>query len=503
MPSPLFRVVLLLLAGVGATAGPARADEALDKIKNIVVIYAENRSFDHLYGLFPGANGLANATDEEKTQLDHDGSKLPYLTVFGAHGKPDPRFPRMPNGPFRIDAAPINMQLNQLAPSPIHAFYHNQEQINGGRNNMFAAMSTVGGWTLGYFDGSPLKLWRWAKEYTLADNFFMGAFGGSFLNHQYLICACAPRFPDAPDAMRVRLDAQRKLLKKPDSPSAKDGAVELYSANGGQVTPDGFVVNTSQPPYQPSGIAPAAGGNPDLADPKGDKTWYLPVPPQHEKTIGDTLSAKGVDWAWYAGGWNAALADGRRPADQKRTVIYANGPEEPAFQPHHQPFNYHARFAPGTADRAEHLKDGDDFLRAIDQGSLPPVVFYKPVGHFTEHPSYTDVMSGDLHIDGLLERLTHSPQWGGMVIVVTYDENGGFWDHVPPPHGPGWGDRFGPGTRIPAIIVSPFARRGAIDHTSYDTTSILKLITRRFGLATLPGFRERTGDLTAALQLAN
>src|SRR6059058_4221825 len=92
------------LAALVALAQPAPADEALGKIKNIVVIYAENRSFDHLYGMFPGANGLADATAEQKTQLDHDGTPLPQLTIFGGDGKPDPRFPRMPNAPFRIDA---------------------------------------------------------------------------------------------------------------------------------------------------------------------------------------------------------------------------------------------------------------------------------------------------------------------------------------------------------------------------------------------------------------
>src|SRR5882762_8539541 len=115
---------------------PSQAQDALSKIKTIVVIYAENRSFDHLYGLFPGANGITHATTEQKTQLDHDGTALPYLTVFGSGGKPDPRFPKLPNEPFRIDAAPINLSLNELVPSPIHAFFHNQEQINHGRNNM-------------------------------------------------------------------------------------------------------------------------------------------------------------------------------------------------------------------------------------------------------------------------------------------------------------------------------------------------------------------------------
>ena len=496
------RVLGLVCAAIVALSRPAAADETLARIKTIVVIYAENRSFDHLYGFFPGAAGIAEATAEQKTQLDHDGTPLPYLTIFGADGKPDPRFPRMPNEPFRIDAPPINIGLNQIGPSPIHAFYHQQEQINGGHNNMFAAMSTVGGYTMGHFDASQLKLWQWAREYTLADNFFMGAFGGSFLNHQWLICACAPRFPEAPEAMHVRLDADGKLAKKPGSPSAKDGAVDLYSGGiGGQVTPEGYAVNTTQPPYQPSGVAPAPGGDLNLADPSGNKTWNAPLPPQHARTIGDTLSAKGLDWAWYAGGWTPGLADGTRPPEEKRKVVYTREDGAPYFVPHHQPFNYQARFAPGAPDRAAHLKDGDDLLRDIDQGTLPAVVFYKPVGHLTEHPSYTDLVSGDLHIDDVLGRLRRSPQWDGMVVIVTYDENGGFWDHVPPPRGPGAGDRFGPGSRIPTVIVSPFARHGFVDKTGYDTTSILKFITRRFDLEPLAGVRERTGDLTAALDL--
>jgi acid phosphatase len=496
---------LLLLAAVVALLGPenGRADERLAKIKTIVVIYAENRSFDHLYGFFPGANGIADAAAEAKTQLDHDGKPLPYLVIFGTDGKPNPRFPKMPNGPFQIDAAPINGSADMILPSPIHAFYHNQEQINGGRNNMFAAMSTVGGWVMGYFANSQLRMIDWAKQYTLADNFFMGAFGGSYLNHQYLICACAPRHPNAPDSMRARLDPDGKLTKKPGSPSATEGAVQVYSGDlGGQVAPDDYSVNTSQPPYQPSGIPPTAGGNPDLVDPKGTARWGEPVPPQTARTIGDTLSEKGVTWAWYAGGWNLALADGRRPPEEKRRMIYTREDGSPDFQPHHQPFNYYARFAPGTRDRADHLKDGDDLLRDIDNGTLPQVVFYKPVGIFTQHPLYTDLVRGDAHIDDLLNRLRKSPQWNDMAVIVTYDENGGFWDHVSPPHGPGWSDRFGPGTRIPALVISPYARRGFVDHTPYDTTSILKFITRRFDLAPLSGVRDKAGDLSAAFDFA-
>jgi acid phosphatase len=92
-------------------------------------------------------------------------------------------------------------------------------------------------------------------------------------------------------------------------------------------------------------------------------------------------------------------------------------------------------------------------------------------------------------------------------VIVTYDENGGFWDHVAPPKA----DRWGPGVRVPALIVSPFAKRGFVDHTPYDTTSIMRFIAKRFDLPALPGIAARDaalkangqpamGDLTGALK---
>ena len=503
--APGLAFTALLLASCSNMPGGAADNAKLQRIQNVVVIYAENHSFDNLYGLFPGADGIGRATPEQMTQLDHDGTPLKELLVFGPDGKPNPAYPRLPNAPFRIDAPPVNRPPTVIVPSPVHDFFFNQEQINGGKNNMFAAMSQVGGWSMGHYDGSQFKLWQWAREYTLADNFFQGAFGGSYLNHQWLVCACTPKFPNAPDSMRVRLDGSGLLLKKPGSPSANVGAAQIFSSGiGGQVTPDGYSVNTSQPTYQPSGVAPAPDGPRTHADPRGGKLGQTnlgePVPPQTAKTVGDTLSAAGVAWAWYAGAWNEAVADGMQPPEAARQVIYNREPKSPNFQPHHQPFNYFARFAPGTADRTRHIKDGTDFMSDIAAGKLPPVSFYKPAGRDTQHPSYTDIMSGDVHIAGVLDKLRTSPQWKDMLVIVTYDENGGYWDHVPPPTGPGWGDRWGPGSRVPALIIGPSVKRGHVDSTSYDTTSILKLITRRFGLEPLPGVRANAGDLSAALE---
>ncbi|HUP06567.1 MAG TPA: alkaline phosphatase family protein, partial [Caldimonas sp.] len=198
------------------------------------------------------------------------------------------------------------------------------------------------------------------------------------------------------------------------------------------------------------------------------------------------------------------------------TTIYnanSNGTSDAThgdFQAHHQPFNYYAFMDPVAHpdQRAAHLKDRDDLYADAAAGTLPPVVFYKPVGFQNQHPGYANVTNADEEIVNAITALHSSPQWRHMVILVTYDEFGGQFDHVAPPKG----DLLGPGTRIPAIIISPFAKRGHVDHTLYDTASALRLITRRWSLPVLPGLSvrdaavkastgQRIGDLTEALEL--
>jgi acid phosphatase len=352
---------------------------------------------------------------------------------------------------------------------------------------------------MGLWDGSKTAMWTVAQKYTLADNFFMGGFGGSFFNHQWLVCACAPYYANAdtnpakPSIAVVEPDGVTLKIADNSPRSALDGIPKF--AGDGNLTPDFYAVNTMQPPYQPSGNAPVAGSDPTSADPTKPTT----LPPQTEPTIGDLLSLKHIDWAWYGGAWQDVLDHGNK------TPV-------PNFQYHHQPFNYYANFAPGTAARAQHLRDGGlggaEFIKQIDAGALPAVSFYKPQGDLNEHSGYADILAGDKHIADVVAHLEKSPQWPHMIVVVTYDENGGLWDHVAPPKA----DRWGPGSRIPAIVISPFARRGFVDHTPMDTTSILRFITRRFELPTLHGITVRDsavasygelplGDLTSALDL--
>jgi acid phosphatase len=440
---------LIFLMTPSGAAPPPKPVPGLDRVGHIIVIFLENRSFDHLYGLFPGADGISNA-GLASTQVTNDGDRfnvLPAVLNNNSRSWIDTRFAMgLPNGPFRADRY---IDLKERTGDPVHRFYQEQEQINDGKMNRFVAVSGVGGLPMGYFDGHQLPLFQLAQEYTLADRFFHAAFGGGFLNHLWLICACTPRFDDAPADLVAQLDANGRMTR--------DGAI----------TPDGFAINTIQPR---SGLH-----NPAVTDDR------YRLPPQSMPTIGRLLTDAGVSWAWYSGGYDDAVA----------------GHPDPTFVYHHQPFAYFADFADGTAGRAEHLKGERDMLIAINDRTLPAVSFYKPLGANDEHPGYANIVQGDNHAAWLIQSIRNSFIWNDAVIIVTYGSNGGIWDHVAPPKV----DRWGPGTRVPAIIISRFARRHFIDHTTYDTTSILKLIETRWHLTPLSERDTNAADLTSALDL--
>jgi acid phosphatase len=429
---------LVLITSTQAQAG------GLQKLNHIVVIYQENWSFDSLYGKFPGANGLGNAADTTP-QVDKDGK--PYVTLPQPQNTsfnpavPDPRFPTdLPVQPFdTTQFVGPNQQTGDL----VHRFYQEQYQIDGGTMDQFVAWSDAAGLVMSYYDATNMPEGKLAQQFTLMDNFFHSAFGGSFLNHQFLICACVPTWPDAPESIVAQVDASGMMVKD------------------GQVTPDGFAVNTS---YSVNTPHPASA------------TALLPS--QTAATIGDRLSEKGIPWAWYSGGWNTAVL----------------GHPDPLFQAHHQPFAYYANYADGTPGRTDHLRDESDFYTDVAAGRLPAVSFVKPLGPDNEHPGYATLQNGQLHVADLISAIQNSPAWDDTAIIITYDEHGGRWDHVPPPVI----DHWGPGLRVPTIIISPFARKGFVDHTQYETASILKLIETRWQLEPLSTRDAAAGDLLTA-----
>ena len=491
---------------------PAELDKKLhEQVKTIVVIYAENRSFNNLFANFPGVEKpLSALKPADYQQRDRDGSLLLTLppvwggvlqvgpqTVDGVTYTPGEQFQdNLPNAPFALKGPnQQDLPLNLVTRDLWHVFYQNQMQINDGKNDQFVAWGDAGGLPMGYYAQSQysLRLWDVAREFVLCDNFFQGAFGGSFLNHQYLISAAVPFYPNANSSVA---EAQIAVLQGDDpagtrlKPLDKSPASAMTGApqfGPSALTPDGFAVNTMAPPYWPTWIRDPE--RPDYAKP--DLPSVL-VPQSHEH-IGDKLSQKNIDWAWYAGAWQATLEQFKG----------SDGiPKIPNFQYHHQPFNYFVQQGPqNPQERIKRLRDGglgdesgsNRFLADAEAGKLPAVSFYKPQGNLNLHAGYADVAAGDRHLDRVLKVLRNSPQWQNMVIVLTVDENGGWWDHVAPPKG----DRWGPGTRIPALVVSPFARKGTVDHTVYDTASILRLITRVHQLDVLDGLKQRDDAMKA------
>ena len=550
-------VLLVLSVGLTPAIASAHDDQATGSIDHIVVIYEENHSFDNLFGGWEGVNGTARAGGSGRvTQKAADGTVLPCLPqndVNLASPTPLPATCHGTVGTTTIDSAFTNKPfvldnhvkpVDKTCPAPgvfapngvlkdsagalpggctrdlVHRFYQEQWQINGGRQDRYVAGSDAVGLAMGVYDTKALPIYKYlhskgAPKYVVADSFFQGAFGGSFLNHQWLVAAAAPKWSGAvsdgsADDLHSVVGADGNPGNYPLHPTTglKDLAL-THAANpdgsckvpaGGVAPPAGtvcgdYAVNTIQPAYQPfaPGTAPAR-----------------QLPPQTNKTIGDTLSAKGVDWAWYSGGWDnaagnvggAGWTNGTTPGtctdpQHLGTSVYPYCPDK-LFQFHHQPFNYYAAYAPGTAARAAHLRDEAELITAAKAGHLKPVSFVKPVGEENEHPGYASEHDGSTHLVDLVKAITSGPDGKNTAIIVTYDEFGGQWDHVPPPSRAGVSDGFGPGTRIPTLVISPKLHgRFSVDHAAHDTTSIITTIEHKYGLAPLGTRDAAVRDLSA------
>src|SRR5437867_3585474 len=531
---------LATILAMGPGLATAQAEPTgLGAINHIVVIYEENHSFDNLYGGWEGVNGLANANAANTTQIRQAGTPFLCLQQNDVNLTSPPQqadcvgeaySSHFTNQPFEIGAyipsdartcpQPGVFAPNGLTPSPanlpggctrdiVHRFYQEQYQLNNGQQNRYTTGSDAVGLTQGYYDTLALPIYQYLHQddhpkYAIADKFFQSAFGGSFLNHQWLVAAATPTWPGAPVANHSIIDSNGMPISYP-----------LYTATGPvldrqvtQVCPStvpgracgDYAVNTIQPAYQPFK------GSPQL-------------PPQTGTTIGDELSAASVSWAWYSGGWSNADGDVGAPGWTNGSIpgtctdpvsspnpVYPYCPNK-VFQYHHQPLNYYASFAPGTPGRT-HLRDEAEFFGLTDPSSttcnLNSVSFVKPVGLENEHPGYTAETRGSDHLVQLLTAIQGSACRTDTMVVVTYDEFGGQWDHMTPPGQDGTdgvADQWGPGTRIPALIVSPFLQGDfVVDHVPHDTTSIVATIEHRFGLAPLTTRDAAVRDLSSVFK---
>lgn len=526
----------VLAAGLGlsipaaVTAGPAtgavgaasaRTGQTLPGgYKHLVVIYEENHSFDNLYGSWgtvdgQHVDGIGDTTAPQRQQVDQNGTAYDCLL----QNDPNLTSPPLPvtctdtthqitsnftNDIFTIDdfIQPEDTSCPDGKPGGkpggctrdlVHRFYQEKYQLDGGRQDRYPTGSDAVGLTQGVYDTRSLPIYEYlhskgAPKYVLADHFFQAANGGSFLNHQWLIAGRTPLDTSAVDpahpgqltdgAKYSVLDSNGMVntypLYTPTGPvvdgqltrACASAAVDDYDNACGR-----FAVNTIQPSSWPYSSSP-------VRLPLIDDSVY--------PNIGDRLTDAGISWNWYSGGWDAAVA----------------GTPGSLFQYHHQPFNYFADYAPGQPGRA-HLRDETEFIASAKAGTLPTVSFVKPYGQENEHPGYASEPNGSTHLVDLIRTIMAGDTAGNTLVVVTYDEFGGQWDHVPPPGlgTAGVHDAWGPGTRIPALVISRSFTRSGVDHTVYDTTSILATIEHSFRLAPLSTRDARVADLTNAVTI--
>jgi acid phosphatase len=565
---PIRRAAVTCAAVVSLAANAQLAAAApLHDFNHIVIIYQENHSFDNLYGLWGEVNGmrvtgLPDADIFHTRQVRQDNTTAyncllqndvnlasPPLNATCTDNTGTPSFQSaFTNRPFKIDDYIASTDATCPAPGAfapngvvkgsglpggctrdiVHRYYNEQYQINKGKQNRYVTGSDAAGLAMGYYDTTKLPIYNYlhrlgAPNYVIADHFFQGAFGGSFLNHQWLIAAATPVFDGAlndgsANDQHSVVDANgmptsTPLYTSPLGTAARDSALtaSCHPPAGRPAMPNGIVcgdyaINTIQPFYWPF--------SPGTADARR-------LPPLTNPTIGDRLSAARVDWAWYSGGWSNAngnvngpgWTNGSGPACSDPNANAAAGfPRCPdkLFQYHHQPFNYFVNYSPGTTARNKHLLDEAEFIQAAANGTLKPVSFIKPLGAENEHPGYTGETGGSNHLVDLIKAVVNGPNANDTLIIVTYDEFGGAWDHVPPPstnnlNGGGRGDSdvWGPGTRIPTLLLSKRFRNSGVDYASHDTTSILKLIEERFNLRPLSTRDEKVTTLKTALGTAN
>jgi phospholipase C len=227
-----------------------------------------------------------------------------------------------------------------------------------------------------------------------------------------------------------------------------------------------YMVNNDNPGFLPDGKVDTAG----IA---GGGT----VPPVKTRTVGEALNDRGVSWAYYGGGYHAALELEHNPNTTNPAFLvgaaYCNICN---FE------SYATAIMGNTAQRTTHIKDTIDFFNAIESNTLPAVSFVKPDGLLDGHPASSKV---DL-LEGMTKKIfdhlkAHPDLMASTAFIVTMDEGGGYYDsgYIQPL------DFFGDGPRIPLIIVSNYTRGGHINHTYTDHVSILKFIERNWGLKPL------------------
>ena len=368
--------------GRAPAAGPKRWP-----IKHVVFLIKENRTFDNLFGTFPGTDGVSFGYD---------------------HGVRRPLTPGTDGG-IGSDDIP-------------HCYTCSRMAWDHGKMDGFNQDPVSDRWAFTQLRRSQLpNYWHWARKFVLADHFFSSAQGPSFPNHLYAIAAQSGGAHDNP---------------------RRHGRFRSSNTFGCDAPPGQTV---------------------KIVDSEGHE---LQVRPCFDfLTEGDLLSKAGIDWAYYA-------AD----PDQLGYIWSA----------------YSAiRHIRETDQWHKHVLPVDDLIGDIGADRLPPVTGISPRYEVSDHPIYNFCLSENWSTQ-VIDAIMTSPMWKSTAIFVTWDDYGGFYDHVPPPQV----DGFGLGIRVPLLIISPYAKNSMIDHHLGEFSSVMRFIEDRWGLAQLTDRDRRATDLS-------
>ena len=399
--------IIVALAALAALPVRSQTGDPIHKIRHVVIIMQENRSFDTYFGTFPGADGIPMSNG------------VPTVCV------PDPRR----GGCVR----PFHDTSDRNRGGP-HGTSAAVADINGGKMDGFVGAAKRGRRTcapnapncgggsdvMGYHDGSDIpNYWRYARDFVLQDHLFEPNASWSLPQHLFMVSEWSAWCKKIGDPMSCVNE-----LQEPDYP------------------PD---FRSHNPRFR----RPAP-GRPDYA---WTDVTYL-------------LHAHHVSWAYY-------VMAGAQPD-------CTNGEEDcgPAQQTYHTPGIWNPLPYFDTVKRDGELRNIQDlrsFYAAAHDGTLPSVVWICPAGPYSEHPPGL-VSRGQAYVTGLINAIMQGRDWNSTAIFLTWDDWGGFYDHVPPPRV----DDNGYGLRVPGMVISPYARRGFIDHQTLSHDAYVKFIEDDF-----------------------
>jgi phospholipase C len=447
-------------------------------IKHLVVIFQENISFDHYFGTYPKALNPAG----QPRFIAKPGTPAVNGYTDGLQYN-NPNALNTVNGtgatnPFRLDRSQAATNDQD------HGYMPEQQAFHGGLMDSFPKYTgtpgpppngqPTSGLVMGYYDGNTVTaFWNYAQRFAMSDNSYDTNFGPS-----------------------------------------TDGALNLIS---GQLNGVSDQINAT------ADVVPDGGGGYTLisdADPIGDpcSTTTGAQLSMSGTNVGDLLSAAGVSWGFFEGGFDLTVKNANGTTGCSRsTTSTVTMTDKADYIPHHQPFQYytstqnlkHTRpTSPSTVgingDPANHQYDIHDFYDAINAGNFPAVSYLKAPGYQDGHAGYSDPLDEQTFVVNVINFLQQQKDWASTAVIIAYDDSDGWYDHQMGPIvnqsattmdaltgtgqcGTGTGalagvtiehaqGRCGYGPRLPLLVISPYSKQNYVDHTVTDQSSILRFV---------------------------